>query len=209
MNDPRDETTQRAAPADPTGAPPKAKRQKIPVAVRDEVLREAGYMCGNPRCRHILTLELHHMEWVKDGGSNDPTNLIALCPNCHSLHTAGHIPREAIRHWKGILHALNHAFSRESMDLLLFLKQWGLRAAPIWFSGDGILKFSGLIASGFAYVTETRYAEGVKFGSGLPTNPMTSSHRVALTFKGEALVDAWLAGDEVRYREALATPPVS
>src|SRR5687768_8506061 len=100
-----------------------ATRTKIRPLVRDEVLREACYMCGNPRCRHILTLELHHMVWVKDGGGNDPTNLIALCPNCHSLHTQGHIPESAIRHWKGILHALNHAFNKESMDLLLYLNR--------------------------------------------------------------------------------------
>jgi hypothetical protein len=33
------------------------------------------------------------------------------------------IPNDAIRHWKGILHALNHAFSKESMDLLIFLSK--------------------------------------------------------------------------------------
>jgi len=35
----------------------------------------------------------------------------------------GHIPESAIRHWKGMLVAMNHAVSKESMDLLLYLHQ--------------------------------------------------------------------------------------
>ncbi|RIL09757.1 hypothetical protein DCC79_10070, partial [bacterium] len=91
--------------------------------MRDEVLREAGYKCANPTCRNILTLQLHHMVWVKDGGESTAINLIALCGHCHDLHTQGHIPATAISHWKGLLHALNHAFNKESMDPLISLKR--------------------------------------------------------------------------------------
>lgn len=176
-------------------------RRAIPVAVRDEVLRESGYMCGNPTCRHILTLELHHVVWVRDGGGNVATNLIALCPNCHSLHTRGHIPDDAIAHWKGILHALNHAFSRESMDLLLYLAtpdadQW-------WISSDGVLKFAGLIAAGFVEVKRTSLGAGARFRNGVPTAPTSTTHQVALSDKGRSLVSAWLSGDATRYRAAL------
>src|SRR4051812_24558912 len=82
-------------------------RTKIPDSTRELVLLEAGYKCANPTCRHILTLELHHIKWVKNGGGNDPANLLALCPNCHSLHTNGHIPVQAIHTWKSLLIALN------------------------------------------------------------------------------------------------------
>ena len=75
----------------------------------------------NPTCRHILTLELHQIVWVKDGGANDPENLLALCPNCHSLHTQGHIPAYAIRTWKSLLLALNSA-NHVTADLLLMLQ---------------------------------------------------------------------------------------
>lgn len=156
-------------------------------------------MCGNPRCRHILTLELHHMVWVKDGGGNEATNLIALCPNCHSLHTSGYIPDSAIRHWKGILHALNHAFNKESLDLLLFV-----HAVPqdIWYSGDGILRFSGLIAAGFVEIVYTQVGEGVTVEGFLTRRktPPASAHRIALTDKGRAFVEAWLNGDENAFR---------
>ena len=103
------------------------KRRDPPPSVRDEILREAGYKCANPTCRNILTLQLHHIVWVRDGGGNNATNLIALCGHCHDLHTQGHIPASAIRHWKGLLHALNHAFNKESMDLLLYLSYPGGR----------------------------------------------------------------------------------
>jgi len=84
------------------------RKRNIPIATRQIILMEAGYKCANPSCRHILTLELHHIVWVKDGGGSDPENLIALCPNCHSLHTNGYIPTEAIEVWKSLLVSLNN-----------------------------------------------------------------------------------------------------
>jgi len=178
------------------------RRAKISVMVRDEVLRESGYMCGNPTCRHILTLELHHMVWVKDGGGNDALNLFALCPNCHSLHTQGHIPGSAIRHWKGILHALNHAFNKESMDLLLFLHKTGNEV--IWYSGDGLLKFASLISAGFVRIVETESAGSMRYsGGGLSISVSESSHRVDLADRGKVLIEAWLKGNEVAYKKAI------
>ena len=70
-------------------------RKSISPSVREIVLIEAGHKCANPTCRHILTLELHHIVWVKDQGGDDPDNLLALCPNCHSLHTQGHISEKS------------------------------------------------------------------------------------------------------------------
>jgi len=154
---------------------------------------EAGYKCGNPACRHILTLELHHIVWVRDGGGNQPSNLLALCPNCHSLHTAGHLPVEAIRHWKGMLVALNEAFGVRATDLLLFLHCTADKA--LWYSADGVLQFAGLIASGLVELTDETVAT--------PWQITQSSHRVALSQRGKLLVEAWRAGDEERYRNAL------
>src|SRR6266404_562227 len=107
---------------------------------------EAGYRCGNPACHNIITLELHHIEYVSEGGGDEPSNLLVLCPYHHAMHHAGQIPVEAIRMWKGLLVALNHAFSKESMDLLLFLHQRG--DSPHWYTADGVLRFAGLFAAG-------------------------------------------------------------
>lgn len=179
------------------------KRPRVPATIRDEVLREAGYKCANPTCRNIITLDTHHINWVKDGGGNEATNLIALCGHCHDMHTQGHIPRTAIRHWKGILHALNHALGKESMDLLLFLADQ--RTKDIWYSGDGVLRFAGLIAAGLACFGSMTHIMLAK----VPGPGPNSSIHVHLTEKGRALVDAWLAGDERSYRKALEAPPAS
>jgi hypothetical protein len=45
-------------------------RATVPAATRTAVLMESGYKCGNPACRNILTLGLHHIVWVRDGGGN-------------------------------------------------------------------------------------------------------------------------------------------
>ncbi len=157
---------------------------------------EAGYMCANPACRNIIIMEIHHIVWVKEGGGDEPSNLLALCPNCHALHTKGEIPQAAIRHWKGMLVALNEAFDRRGMDLLLFLnKQW----KETYYSGDGLLQFAGLIAAGLV-------EQGASIGGGLwgGGTPATSVHQLILTERGKLLVEAWLAGDEDKYRALVA-----
>lgn len=179
------------------------KRRDPAPSVRDEVLREAGYKCANPICRNILTLQLHHILWVKDDGDSTATNLLALCGHCHDLHTHGHIPPTAISHWKGLLHALNHAFSKESMDLLLYLNRPDVE--DVWYTGDGLLRFAGLVAAGLVELAESQFTVGYRNGTGSPpTSPPTTSVRVRLSEKGRRLVDSWLKGDEAGYKAALA-----
>jgi hypothetical protein len=144
---------------------------------------------------------LHHVVWVKDGGGAKAINLIALCGHCHDQHTQGHIPASAIRHWKGLLHALNHAFNKESMDLLLYLAVSGIE--KVWYTGDGFLKFAGLVAAGLVEVAESQFSVGVRYGNGPPSSPPTTAVRVELSGKGKLLVDSWLKGDEAQYRAAV------
>ena len=130
------------------------KRKRISRPTERLVLLEAGYRCANPVCRAIITLELHHIVWVKEGGDNSPENLLALCRNCHGLHTQGIIPHEAIAAWKALLIALNNPH-RPSADLLLVIydEQKRIREAPIAprgisdefrFTGDSLGGLSGL-----------------------------------------------------------------
>jgi hypothetical protein len=53
------------------------KRQKLSIEIRQQVLHEAGYKCANPTCRSIITLDIHHLDYVSEDGENLPTNLIA------------------------------------------------------------------------------------------------------------------------------------
>ena len=173
-------------------------RRQISPHTRQLVLLEAGYMCANPACRHVLTLELHHIVWVRDAGTNEASNLIALCANCHALHTRGHIPAGAIRVWKGVLISLN-SVNRSNVDLLLHLyrMEHDSLGKVIRYSGDALLQLAGLFNSGLA---ETGSAQA---SSGGMVFPPYSSFEVKLTPRGSALVEAWLQGDEQRYLFAL------
>src|SRR5258708_19289207 len=96
-------------------------RRSVPVATQRLALHEAGYRCANRVCRTVLTLEIHHLDLVSEGGSDDPVNLLRLCPNCHSLHHNGSIPIESLHPWKALLLTMNEAFDLPTLDNLLAL----------------------------------------------------------------------------------------
>ncbi len=185
-------------------------RTKIPHNVVNSVLIEAGYRCAVPTCRNILAIDMHHIVEVKDGGPNEPSNLLALC---HA--------------WKTMLVALNHAFDQESISNLLFLHILGQESENrvsrirndeekfksherdgqivelisydgaisdlnlLLISGDGVLKFSHLISSGLAF-----FYVAVELGA-------TILYSVQLTQKGMQIIDAWFSGNRQNVQEAL------
>ena len=163
-------------------------RQKVPEAIKREVLIEAGFRCAVPTCRGILAIDLHHLEEVSDGGGNTLGNLIALCPTCHALYTRGTIPRSAIQAYKVMLVSLSAAFDSRGIEDLLFLHKATQRRNLV-ITGDGVLRFTALIGSGYA-----DYQLLVNNANQIVT------YTVGLTQKGILLVDAWMAGD----RESLA-----
>ena len=154
-----------------------AKRRAIPVDARSVVLHECGYKCANPVCRMVLTLHIHHLEEVSEGGDNDSGNLLALCPNCHSLHHSGVIPHSSLRAWKHVLLALNQAFDSRLIDLLLALRKLNTVIA----SGDGVLQCSQGVASG---LIEVLFRVGF------------DDYAIRLTEKGKNFLESWEAGNE-------------
>ena len=146
------------------------------------MLHEAGYRCGNPVCRGILTLDIHHLYYVSEGGGDTPDNLLALCPTCHSLHHHKHIPLESLRTWKLLLLSLNEGLDKSSIDLLLALH----KANRVFVSGDGLLNCAPLIASGL--INHTEHMPG-----GVIQN---IRYQLELSDKGRLLVDGWKRGDQ-------------
>jgi len=182
------------------------RRRAVQPATRILVLHECGYRCSNPTCRMVLTLDVHHIEYVSEGGGDSQENLSVLCPNCHALHHKGHIPRESLRAWKLLLLALNEAFDRRSVDILLALAKFG--GVMIW--GDGLLACASLVASGFVEVDQM--TEIVETGGGFwSPATVTKEERVAkywmvLSAKGRAFVSAWKKGDQKTAVGALGSP---
>jgi hypothetical protein len=158
------------------------QRTKLPPKTTSIVLTEAGYRCAVPTCRGILALDMHHIWQVSDGGGDDASNLIALCPTCHALHHRGTITTEAIYAYKSMLVALNAAFDKEAIDLLLFLSRYP--PDYIIVSGDGLVQFSRLIAAGFV--------------SGLMkanNSWQIVTYAINITDKGRHFVNAWMSGE--------------
>ena len=85
-----------------------------------------------------------------------------------------------------MLVSLSHAFDTATIDDLLFLSS--PQAANLRVSGDGVLKFSRLVAAGLA-----------TFGVFMQNGPLIL-YSIGLTPKGAHLVDAWRTGN----RQAVA-----
>jgi len=167
------------------------ERTNLSESKKREILTEAGFRCAVPTCRSILTLNIHHIVEVSKGGGNESSNLLCLCPNCHSLYHQGNIPQDSIRCWKNMLVALNGAFDKETISNLLFLKK--LPRHTLALSGDGILKFSHLISADLA-----------RFQILIRNGPIIV-YEIFLTDKGNQLVEAWIKGEELQPKEALKT----
>jgi hypothetical protein len=154
------------------------KRKAVAVDVHRQVLHEAGYKCGNPTCHRILTLDIHHIVEVEVGGPNELHNLLALCPNCHALHHRQKvIPIESIRAWKMLLLAINEAYDRRSVDILLALDKTG----DLFVSGDGVLMCAALVAGGLVFSHQHVVS--------VSQPPLT--YRIGMTARAKSFVEAW------------------
>jgi HNH endonuclease len=168
------------------------ERKKIPINVRTQILTEAGYRCAVPTCRELLLLQLHHIYQVSEHGKDEASNLIALCPTCHSYYHAGHISREAIFAYKSTLVAINRAFDLEAIDRLMFL--YPLTKDSLIVSGDGVLHFDRLIAAGLAsFVPKSN------------NNGLLVTYAVNLSPKGKMLIEAWRSGDHLKIEHAVTS----
>lgn len=149
-------------------------RRQIQNEIRRQILHEAGYRCANPICRMVLAINIHHLDQVSEGGGNTLDNLIALCPNCHTLHHQGVIPHESLRTWKTLLVGLNEAFDKKAIDILLALR----KISKITLRGEGMLDIAGLIASDFIECSQHH----------------TDVFDIMLSKKGKIFVQGWVSG---------------
>jgi hypothetical protein len=169
------------------------ERKSLSLKTQVIVLTEAGYRCAVPTCREILALDMHHIWEVSAGGSNDPSNLIALCPTCHALYHRGTIRAESIYVYKAMLVAITRAFDVEAIDQLLFLES--CKKDFLVVSGDGLLHFSRLIAAGLATVEQKSN-----------NNWQLVTYAVNINDKGRQLIEAWKQGDRTRLRQVMGGP---
>ena len=169
------------------------ERKNLSLKLRTIVLTESGYRCAVPTCRNILALDMHHMWEVSAGGSDAPSNLIALCPTCHALYHRGTISEDAIYAYKAMLVAITRAFDVEAIDRLLFLEP--LKKDFLVVSGDGLLHFARLVAAGLASVVQKSN-----------NNWQIVTYALNISDKGRLLVEAWKQGDRTRLKQIMGGP---
>jgi hypothetical protein len=136
---------------------------------------------------------MHHIYQVRDGGGDDPANLIALCPMCHAMYHRGEILGESIYAYKAMLVAISRAFDLDAVDKLLFLEQKPKDFLVV--SGDGVLHFARLVAAGLANVE-------MKANN----NFQLLTYAINISPKGRAIIEAWRIGDRNRLREVISGP---
>jgi len=76
--------------------PPRARET---LKLRETLLREADFTCA--RCNYRVNaaerrpLQIHHVEFLRHGGNDDPANLMVLCSHCHGgIHA---LDKDAVR----------------------------------------------------------------------------------------------------------------
>lgn len=175
------------------GEAKRRERKKLPVTTREELLTECGYRCAVPRCRNILALDMHHIHEVHAGGSDELSNLIALCSYCHDMYHRGNITADSIYIYKAMLVAISRAFDIDAVDRLMFLN--GCPRDFLVVSGDGLLHFGRLIAAGLATVK-------LKANN----NGQIVTYSVNISAKGHLIIEAWKQGDRIRLKKAIGGP---
>ena len=169
------------------------ERKKLPVTTRELLLTECGYRCAVPRCRNILALDMHHILELHAGGSDDASNLVALCSYCHDMYHRGNIAAESIYIYKAMLVAISRAFDIDAVDRLLFLNKCEKDFLVV--SGDGLLHFARLIAAGLATVEQKKN-----------NNWQLVTYSVNISDKGRQIIVAWEEGNRTRLKKVIGGP---
>jgi hypothetical protein len=73
---------------------PERATQAVTPRKREQVLARDGYVCAVPGCRRNVGLDIHHLQYQRDGGGHEIWNLVTIC-DLH--HRAVHFGKLVIR----------------------------------------------------------------------------------------------------------------
>ncbi|MFC2070343.1 HNH endonuclease [Chloroflexota bacterium] len=74
-----------------------SSREPVPSGTRQHVLARANNRCENQDCKQVVKPHIHHID--ANNSNNNPKNLIALCPNCHTKAHGGIYTTSQLRNW--------------------------------------------------------------------------------------------------------------
>ena len=161
-----------------------ATRPKIPTEIKRRILMESGYRCAIPACRFPITENAHIESWSTTNNYNYE-NMIALCPNCHTLYDLKKIDKKALIAYKKKLIFLNDVYSRFEIDVLDYLKSHKRALIP------GELLIKRLLEEGLVKHEEEIMIQG--FGDG---EDILGIFSVILSDKGRQLLEDWAKVDD-------------
>jgi len=158
-------------------------RPSVPAEIKRRILIESGYRCAVPTCRFPITENAHIVSWAKTQ-DHSYENLVALCPNCHTMYDSGKIERAAIIAYKKKLIFLN--------DVLDYLKTHKRALIP------GELLVKRLLEEDIVTHEKKIMIQG--FGDG---ENILIIFTVVLTDKGKRMLDDWAKVDQTLTHDSL------
>ena len=75
-------------------------------SIRRKLISERGLCCERCHYDNVNVLQVHHIIERSKGGTDDPLNLLLLCPNCHYTIHHGDSRKEPNAETKRILKLL-------------------------------------------------------------------------------------------------------
>lgn len=157
---------------------------------------EAGHRCAIPTCR-ATTTEIAHIEpWAKSQ-NNSFSNLIVLCPNCHSRYDqTKEIDRKAIRAYKRNLALLNQRYGEFERRFFEHCARTGKRSLIVGAGAELLLSKAEL--DGLVIVTLV-HSDGVPIILPTGENVFLPMHFLCmLTTSGEEFLKQLASGDELQ-----------
>lgn len=82
------------------------RRAAIPKHTEKLIYQQANSRCPFCECDEISLLDIHHIVPRSEGGSNEPSNLILSCKNCHARIHSGSISQDEVHRVKKSLGAV-------------------------------------------------------------------------------------------------------
>ena len=123
------------------------RRPDVPAKIERAVLVEAGHRCAIPTCRSTPTEIAHIVPWSETRDTSF-SNLIALCPNCHTrADQKKEIDRKSLKMYKHNLGVLNNRYGEFERRLFEILAKTGDKDFVLGAAGD--LLVANAVKDGF------------------------------------------------------------
>jgi hypothetical protein len=163
------------------------ERPSIPLALRRQVLIEAGHRCAIPTCRQTPVELAHIIPW-SSCKEHEYSNLIALCPTCHTRFDRGEIDRKAMLSYKHNLGVINSRYCDFEQRVLRVFAD-NPRAETLWLPGGLEIMLMYLLQD--SLLVDTRE------NSGVILSDMPSQRLYAITQKGRDFIAKWMGSGEI------------